>query len=340
MIWLAVLFALASAVTAAVSTSTQHRATGRAPRSAGTADLLRHLVRRPEWLLALALGPVGFTFHVLALQHGPIALVQPIAVTGIVLAVPLRAAWSRAWPERAEMSAVALTALAIAVLLLTTDVRDAGGPPLPSTLLTACAAAATAVVAALLAARTVRRPAGRALLLGCAAGVLFGLMAVLIEVTQLIRDAHGPTALATSWAPYAVVAAGVGGIAVNQLAYREARLSASMPALNVVNCLVTLGFAHLVLGEVAAPSATAATMSLVALAAMTWGLWRLARLEPAPAGSADVTVADHDVLGGGHLGQAHGAAGVQLLRADADLGAEPELAAVGEPGGGVDEHRR
>ena len=50
-----------------------------------------------------------------------------------------------------------------------------------------------------------------------------------------------------------------------------------------------------------------------------------------------VAVAGDDVLGRGHLGQPHRPAGVQLLRADADLGAEPELAAVGEPRRRVDE---
>src|SRR4051812_30680646 len=48
---------------------------------------------------------------------------------------------------------------------------------------------------------------------------------------------------------------------------------------------------------------------------------------------ADVAVAGNDVLRRGELPQPHGTAGVQLLRADADLGAEPELLAVGEPGG-------
>ena len=43
-----------------------------------------------------------------------------------------------------------------------------------------------------------------------------------------------------------------------------------------------------------------------------------------------------DVISGSPIGPA----GVQLLGADADLGAEAELAAVGEPGRGVDQHRR
>jgi hypothetical protein len=48
--------------------------------------------------------------------------------------------------------------------------------------------------------------------------------------------------------------------------------------------------------------------------------------------AADVAVAAHDVLGGGELAEAHGAAGVQLLGADADLRPEAELLAVDEAG--------
>ena len=43
-------------------------------------------------------------------------------------------------------------------------------------------------------------------------------------------------------------------------------------------------------------------------------------------------------LVGGELPQAHGAAGVELLGADADLGSEAELLAIGESGRGVDDH--
>src|SRR5438094_3415587 len=51
--------------------------------------------------------------------------------------------------------------------------------------------------------------------------------------------------------------------------------------------------------------------------------------------SAGMAMARDDVLGRGHLRQAERPPGVQLLGGDTDLGAEAELAAVGEPGGGV-----
>lgn len=303
MIWLAVVFALASAATTAVSTSTQHLAASRAPLVAV--------------LLAVSLGPVGFAFHVLALDNGPIGLVQPIAILGIVLAVPLRALLVRSRLDRSEMVAVAVTGLAIAALLLATDAQEAPQDPDAGILLASVGAFALVAVLLVAVAGGVRRPTGRAFLLGSASGVLFGLMSVLIEADRL---------------RWALVACGVSGVAVNQLAYRAARLSASMPVLNVVNCLLTLGFAHLVLGEVPHHDASSLTAAAAALAAMAWGLCRLA--------SAHVAVADDDVLRRGHLGQPHRAAGVELLGADPDLGTEAELAAVGEPRRRVDQHRR
>lgn len=279
MILLAVVFALACAGTTALSTATQHHAAGTAPRAAGPLGLMRHLVRRPEWLLALLLGPIGFTCHALALHHGPIALVQPLAITGIVLAVPIRAAWSRAWPSRVELRGVAVTAAALALLLLASDPRPADRPTDPFTLLVAVSCCAGAAVCTLGVAGGVRQPTARAFLLGSAAGILFGLMAVLMEASATYVGQHGALRLALTWLPYALVAAGLGGITINQIAYRAARLSASMPVLNVVNCVLALGFGYLVLHETPRTTPLALAASALALAAIGWGLWQLARIE-------------------------------------------------------------
>ncbi|NHA01920.1 hypothetical protein G5V59_26030 [Nocardioides sp. W3-2-3] len=187
MLWLAVVFALASAATTAVSTASQHLTASRKPWVAV--------------LLAVVLGPVGFVLHVLALDHGPIGLVQPIAILGIVLAVPLRAALARSRPGRRELVAVAVTALAIAALLLATDARESPHPPDSALLLAAVGACAVAAALLMAVAAGVPHPTGRAFLLGSASGVLFGLMSVLIEADRL----------------YVVLAiCGVGGVAVNQ----------------------------------------------------------------------------------------------------------------------------
>ena len=63
-------------------------------------------------------------------------------------------------------------------------------------------------------------------------------------------------------------------------------------------------------------------------------------LHPGGGAAAGLAVAVDDVFVGTQLRQPHGAAGVELLGADAHLTPQTELSAVGEPGGGVHIHRR
>jgi hypothetical protein len=273
-IWLAVVFALASAATTGLSTAVQHH-------SASTRTL-RTLWRHPRWLLALALGPIGFTWHVLALHNGPISLVQPIVIVGIVAALPLRDALSRHRPQWRDVRTVTLTVAALAVFLLAADPRPApDAPDLTGLFLAVATCAAVAGLAAALAG-AVRRPVARASLLGVTSGILFGLMAVLVDATQLWLRDHAVAGLPLTWLPYAIVACGVGGLTVNQLAYNAGPLAASMPILNVVNCLLTVAFGVTVLGETVQMSPASLTVSAAALGLIGWGLWRLSGPGPLP----------------------------------------------------------
>lgn len=274
MIWLAAVFALASAATTGLSTAVQHH-------SASTRTL-RTLWRHPRWLLALALGPVGFTWHVLALHYGPISLVQPIVIVGIVAALPLRDLLAHLKPRWRDVRTVTITVAALAVFLLAADPHPApDSPDLTGLFLAIAICAGVAAVAAALAG-AVRRPVGRASLLGVTSGILFGLMAVLIDATQLWTRDHAVAGLALTWLPYAIVACGVGGLAVNQVAYNAGPLAASMPILNVVNCLLTVTFGVTVLGESIHMSAGRLAAAGAALAVIGWGLWRLSAPAPRP----------------------------------------------------------
>ena len=55
---------------------------------------------------------------------------------------------------------------------------------------------------------------------------------------------------------------------------------------------------------------------------------------------SDLSVSINDIFGGGQGQKSHGASGMKLLGADADLCPKAELKAVGEPGGGVHIDRR
>jgi hypothetical protein len=275
---LAVIFALLSAAAAAISTSLQHQAAELAPSHVnGTWALLRHLARRPLWLLGQVCGVVTVAFHALALNFGPITLVQPLVVSGVVLAVPLRAGMERRLPGRREMAAVALAAAGLAVFLVVSapsSGRRSGLGVTPLLVIGVCLAVAAA---ALVGARRVRDPTRRAFLLGGASGVFFALVAVLLKMLLDELPVIGPLGLLRTWPFYALLLAGFGGVLGNQLAYRSARLSSSMPVLNVVDVLLAVTFGYLLFQEVPRHSAGVLVLEGFALLAMLTGLWSLAK---------------------------------------------------------------
>ena len=83
----------------------------------------------------------------------------------------------------------------------------------------------------------------------------------------------------TRWPRYALLVAGTGGVLTNQRAYRAAGLSASMPALNIVNGLTSLAFGFTVFSEVPRHSPLFLIIEATALACMAVGLWLLIQLE-------------------------------------------------------------
>jgi hypothetical protein len=275
---LAVLFALLSATAAACSTSLQHQAAELAPASvSGTWGLLGHLVRRPLWLLGQVLGVVTVVFHALALHSGPITLVQPLVISGIVLAVPLRAAISRRLPGATEMKAVLLAATGLAIFLVV-SAPSAGRPAVLGAKSLALVLGCLLVAAVLLpSAQRIHDRTHRAFCLGTAGGIFFALVAVLLKVSLDVTAAHGLGGLVTSWPVYALAVAGLGGVMSNQLAYRSSRLSSSMPVLNAVDCLIAVTFGFVLFHEVPRHSVLAVLLEAVALSAIITGLWWLAR---------------------------------------------------------------
>jgi hypothetical protein len=277
----AVLLALACAATFAISTSVQHQAAGGAPGSAsGLFQLLGYLVRRPQWLLGQFLATCAFVLHALALHAGALAVVQPIVVSGIVWAVPARAALSRRMPSYAEIRAVALTASGLAVFLVASNpsegrVADRGW----SSGLLALGVVVVAVIASVIAEGIHGRPRLRAFFLGVTAGALFGLVAGLLKMSLQAYADGGIGLVLASWPAWGLLAAGAGGVLTNQRAYRVAALSASMPVLNIVNVLTALTFGFTVFNEVPRHSPGMLLVEAAALCAVAVGLWLLVHVE-------------------------------------------------------------
>jgi uncharacterized membrane protein YeaQ/YmgE (transglycosylase-associated protein family) len=280
MIW-AILLALACATTFAVSTSVQHQAAEAAPESAsGLLGLLAYLIRRPLWLLGQVLATCAFVLHALALHAGALALVQPIVVSGIIWAVPARAALNRQMPGWSEIRAVVLTASGLAVFLVASSptqgaVADRGW----SSRLVALGAVVLALLATVIAENIRDRPRQKGFFLGVTAGLLFGLVAGLLKMSLEAFSRGGLHLVLTSWPAWGLLLAGAGGVLTNQRAYRVAALSASMPVLNIVNVLTALTFGYTVFHEVPRHSPLMIALEVIAMSAVSVGLWLLVNLE-------------------------------------------------------------
>lgn len=278
---LAVTLALLCAATFAVSTSLQHHAAEAAPASTtGLFDLLGYLVRRPLWLVGQLVAVLAFVLHAAALHAGPIAVVQPIVVSGIVWAVPVRAAMSRRMPPVPELRAVGITAVGLAVFLVASNptLGEPAGLGYGPLLLTGVGVAA-ALAANLAASRVEDNPRREAFFLGVVSGVLFGLVAGFVKMSLQELNDGGVMSLLTAWPTYALLLAGAGGVLTNQRSYRVAGLSASMPVLNIVNVLTSLVFGFTVFSEVPRHSPLFLIIEIGALCCMAFGLWLLIQYE-------------------------------------------------------------
>jgi len=272
--------ALAAASGFAVSTSLQHLAASRVHASASAVGLLVRLVRTPLWLLASALGLLSFALHALALHLGTLALVQPLMLCGVVLAVPVRAAVNHRLPHRDDVLAVTVTVTGLAVFLAATKLSAGSDAPSPGRAAVMCL---TSLVAFLLLNLLASRPGlrrARAGLLGAAAGVLFGVMAGLIKLVTHDIAVDGVWSALESWRPWVLAATGFAAVSTNQRAFHAGRLASSMPVLNVVNVVVAMSFGWFVFGEAPVQGPFSLAVQLVSAVVMALGLVWIARLEP------------------------------------------------------------
>ena len=120
----AVAMGLASAASFATSNALQHRAAGTVPPAVHRVlAVLGHLARQRVWVVATCISFCALVLHALALRIGSIALVQPLMLVGVVLAVPVRSALEHKAPRRCEIRAVGVTAVGLTVFILSINAR-------------------------------------------------------------------------------------------------------------------------------------------------------------------------------------------------------------------------
>ena len=237
--------------------------------------LLARLIRDPWWMVGLGCDVAGYVFQFIALGHGPIVLVQPLLVCGLLFALPIGAALAGRKLLRSDWLAAVMVCAGLAAFLTiarpsagTNDV-DAGVWVL---LLTSCAGLALLLVLM----SNGRGPRVRVVMLSGGAGVLYGAGAALTKSSSHLLN-EGWLRLALHWQPYLLAVFGIAGMVLAQSAFQAGWLDVSLPTMSVADPIVSIVIGALVFGEGLASGPGDVAVEVVALIVMSLGVIMLAR---------------------------------------------------------------
>ncbi|MEV6132471.1 DMT family transporter [Streptomyces violaceusniger] len=260
---LSVLLALVSAVCYAAGAILQEHVAATTPRLAAAP------LRRGSWWAAVSLNGTGAVLHVIALAYGPLSVVQPLGALTIVFALPMAAIFVRRRVGGSGWRGALLATAGLAGLLsLTGTSRAQSLAEQEGVWLIVITVATIAVLAG--AARLMRSPVIRSVLLAAAAGTAFGVSSV---VTKNV-------AVEWTWDAWQDALPGLvtigllasGGVLLSQASYRGAGLASPLATATVVNPVVATAVGIAALGENFRHGTPGTLLALVAALVASTGL--------------------------------------------------------------------
>lgn len=268
--------AVASALAFAIATVAQQRAAAQSSDSdVRGGRFVGQLLRNPRWLAAMLGNGGGYVLQAAALGIGSVLIVQPILVTALLFALPLSAYLAH---ERlrwtAAMSGLIL-GVSLAVFLTLGNPNNGASQASRQDWLIVSVVGIPIVVSSVILANA-RSGATRASLLAIAVGLLGGVLAVLTKaVVATAGDGIGH--LVTSGETYGLLAVGVAGIYLQQLAFQAGSLQASLPIMTVLEPVIAALLGLTLLHEQLQASGLRMTVLVVAAILMTVATVALAR---------------------------------------------------------------
>jgi len=275
---LAILAGLATALSNALALTTQHLASARHPSPPKGMAFVAFLLRQPLWLAGwLALGG-SLVFQTIALHAGSLALVQPLLVSELVLALVLRRAWLGQQLTAGAWWSALVTTTALAVFLTLSRSSGDHDPTARSWLVVGALCAAVTLSAVIVGRRG--NPARRAASFGLATAVSWAFEATLIKAlgTEWVR--HGVAGTLQNWVFYVFCVAGIVGLLCEQTALHVGPLGVSQPVIVIADPLVSIGLGVGLYAEYFEGSAWQHVAAITALVVTCLGAWRLMRLTP------------------------------------------------------------
>ncbi|MEZ2121851.1 MULTISPECIES: DMT family transporter [unclassified Corynebacterium] len=275
---IAVLFALASALTIAWGTVIRHRVAEEAP---GDGTTLRNtpilaVITRPLWWAGTFAALLGYALQIAALAFGTLLVVQPVLVLSLMFTFPMSAVYDGRRISKAETFWSLVLTIAVAVLVIHGKPRPGLlEPPLERWLPALAVGGLLLYIINRLAYTRVRRQ--KALLLGVVTGGVMGYVAVLSKAFVDVFVHQGFTGILLSWESYALLGGAILGTAVQQSSFNAGALQQSLPAMTVTEPIFAFALGYTVLGETFSVSGFDWTWMALALLAMIVSTFLLSR---------------------------------------------------------------
>ena len=285
----AIVFALLTAASNAVSTTTRHAASAVDAKGLSGWKLALRLFHSPLWLLGWSAQIGAFVFQAIALHNGEVSVVQPLLVTELVIALVLRRFWLREPVATAAWGGAGLTCAGLAVFVAAAEPQ--GGGPTPTAGHWVSAIAVCAAVAAVLTVLGRRgSPPRRAAVLATAAGITWALEATFIKTTTDTLTQFGVAGMFARWPVYALAVGGAVGVVLDQAALQAGPLRTAQPMLVIVDPLVSIPLSVWLFGEHFVMDAPALAVAATAFCAMCAGVVLVTQAAP-PAPTAGTPAA-------------------------------------------------
>ncbi len=232
--------------------------------------LLLDLLKRPQWVLGGLSMLAGFGLQAAGLAFGPVALVQPIVVLELAFAIPFGILRRHRRAGLREWAGILAVMSGVAIFLLSADpAKGVQNPPTVQWIesLVPVGIVATACVAI----GSTRHGPTRAMFLGSAAGLAFGVLSVLTKAVTHLLSTDVLRAFYT-WQVYVAVGVGIVALTVSQSAYQAGPLAYSMPFVGVLEPLVAVVIGDVVLGEAVRLNETQFALEIAAAAVACLGI--------------------------------------------------------------------
>jgi drug/metabolite transporter (DMT)-like permease len=239
--------AILAAFAFALGTVLQQKGTLATEAEENDPRFLIQILHKPVWLAGGAAQAGGWVLQATALDRASLLVVQALTALSLVIALPLGAWLTHQRIGRREVLGALLVLIGIVLFLSAGQPQSGTSQASAATWWGACLITLVLVVA-LAGVGTRFTGAAKALTLGAAAGLGFGLQAAVTK-TFVTQVGNGVLALLSSWPVYVLVISAIVGFVLQQSALKTGVLAPAMASSNSVTLFSSVILGIVVYGD-------------------------------------------------------------------------------------------